>query len=57
MIKIQEAENQIITAYEVFEQRPQDADLLLGPIEVHQQCLGRLPRLVAADAGFYSPRQ
>ncbi len=24
-------------------------------IEVHQQRLGRLPRLVAADAGFYSP--
>ena len=55
LIKIQEAENQIITAYEVFEQRPQDADLLLGAIEVHQQRLGRLPRLVAADAGFYSP--
>ncbi len=55
LIKIQEAENQIITAYEVFEQRPQDADLLLGAIEVHQQRLGRLPRLVAAGAGFYSP--
>lgn len=54
LIKIQEAENQIITAYQVYEQRPHDAELLLGAIEVHQQRLGRLPHLAAADAGFYS---
>ena len=54
LVKIQEAENQIITHYEVYEQRPADSDLLLPAIEIHQQRLGRLPRLVAADAGFYS---
>ena len=54
LVKIQEAENQIITRYEVYEQRPADSDLLLPAIEIHQQRLGRLPRLVAADAGFYS---
>ena len=54
LVKIQEAENQIITDYQVYDKRPPDADLLLPAIEVHQQRLGRLPRLVAADAGFYS---
>ena len=54
MVKIQEAEQQIITDYEVFEKRPVDADLLLPSIETHEQLLDRLPRLVAADAGFFS---
>jgi len=31
-----------------------DSTLLLSSIEVHQQRLGRIPRMVAADAGFYS---
>jgi IS5 family transposase len=55
MVKIQEAEHQIITDYEVFEKRPLDVDLLLPSIETHQQLLGRVPWLVAADAGFFSP--
>jgi transposase, IS5 family len=55
MVKIQEAEGQIITHYEVYDTRPNDADLLLPALDVHRQRLGRLPRLVAADAGFYSP--
>jgi transposase, IS5 family len=54
LVKIQEAEHQIITDYEVFEKRPVDADLLLPSIETHEQLLGRVPRLVAADAGFFS---
>ena len=31
-------------------------DLLIPAIDVHQAKLGRVPRLVAADAGFYSAR-
>jgi IS5 family transposase len=54
MVKIQEAENQIITAYEVYRKRPSDSALLIPAIESHQQQLGRVPRLVAGDAGFYS---
>jgi IS5 family transposase len=54
MAKIQEAENQIVTRYEVFDQRPSDSDLLLPAIEEHQRQLGRTPRVVAADAGFFS---
>ncbi len=54
MVKIQEAENQIITEYEVYETRPSDSALLMGAIESHEEKLGRLPHLVAADAGFFS---
>jgi len=54
LIKIQEAENQIITDYEVCDQRPADSTLLIKSIEVHRQKLGRVPHTVATDAGFFS---
>jgi len=54
MVKLQEAENQIVVDYEVYDRRPNDADLLIPAIEVHQARLGRTPYLVAADAAFYS---
>jgi IS5 family transposase len=54
MVKLQEAENQIVVAYEVYDQRPSDADILMAAVETHQARLGRTPHLVAADAGFYS---
>lgn len=54
MIKLQEAENQIIIAYEVYDQRPQDKDLLIPAVQIHEQRLDRAPELVAGDAGFYS---
>jgi IS5 family transposase len=54
LIKIQEAENQIVTDYEVCHQRPADSTLFIKSIEGHQQKLGRVPHLAAADAGFYS---
>jgi len=56
MVKLQEAENQIITDYEVYDRRPYDSDLLIAAIETHQALLARAPRLVAADAAFYSAR-
>ena len=56
MVKLQEAENQIVVAYEVYDQRPSDQDILMAAIETHQARLGRTPHLVAADAGFYSAK-
>jgi transposase, IS5 family len=56
MVKLQEAENQIIIDYDVYERRPSDSDLLIPAIEIHQAMLGRTPRLVAADAAFYSDK-
>jgi transposase, IS5 family len=54
MVKLQEAENQIVIDFEVYDKRPNDSDLLVPAIECHQAALGRTPHLVAADAGFYS---
>jgi IS5 family transposase len=56
MVKLQEAESQIVTDYDVYDQRPSDSDLLIGAIEKHEAALGRTPRLVAADAAFYSAK-
>jgi IS5 family transposase len=56
MVKLQEAENQIVIDYEVYDQRPSDSELLIPAIEAHAAKLGRAPRLVAADAGFYSTK-
>ena len=56
MVKIQEAENQIITDYAVYEKRPSDSELVITAIESHEQRLGRVPRLVAGDAAFYSAK-
>lgn len=56
MIKIQEAENQIVIDFQVYDQKPSDSDLLIPSIEAHQKVMGRTPDLVAADAGFYSAK-
>jgi len=54
LVKIQEAENQIVTHFEVYDERPTDSALLVEAVEAHQQQLNSTPQLVAADAGFYS---
>ena len=54
MVKIQEAEGQIIVDYEVFDERPSDSDLLVASVRKHQELLERTPILVAADSAFYS---
>jgi IS5 family transposase len=54
LVKIQEAEQQIIVDYEVYAKRPSDSALLVPALEVHQHRLGRVPDVIAADAGFYS---
>lgn len=54
LVKIQEAESQIVTHYEVYDRRPSDSELLTPAIEKHIQQFGCAPRLTAADAGFFS---
>jgi transposase, IS5 family len=54
LVKIQEAENQIVIHYDVFSPRPSDSGLLTPSIEKHQELLGRVPDLATADAGFFS---
>jgi IS5 family transposase len=57
LVQIQEAENQIVTHYDVFAERPSDRHLLLDAVKAHQKILGRVPDLVAADAGYYAQKQ
>ena len=47
----------MVTQYEVFEERPSDRHLLQSAVETQRRKLGRVPQLVAADAGFYSQVQ
>ena len=54
LIMVQEAENQIVTHYQVCEQRPADSTLLKGCLEQHVELFGRAPEHVAADPGFFS---
>jgi transposase, IS5 family len=54
LLKIQEAENQIVTHFEVYEERPTDSSLLVKAVETHEERTGSAPQIVAADAGFYS---
>ena len=57
MVQLVEAENQIITHYDVFDERPSDRSLLEGAVSQQQKKLGRVPQLVTADAGYYSLAQ
>jgi IS5 family transposase len=54
MVKIQEADNQIVIHCEVFDHRPSDSDLLVPSIQKHKELFGRVPDLATADAGFFS---
>jgi IS5 family transposase len=54
LVLIQEAENQIVTHYQVCEQRPADATLMAGCLEQHIERFGRAPEQMAADPGFFS---
>lgn len=56
MVKVQEAENQVVIAFAVYDQRPSDSDLLIPAIEMHEQRMGRTPDLAAGDAGFYAAK-
>jgi IS5 family transposase len=55
LVLIQEAENQIVTHYQVCEQRPADSTLLEGCLEHHVEQFGRAPERVAADPDSFQP--
>jgi IS5 family transposase len=55
-VKIQEAENQIVVDYKVYERRIEDQALLMPAISAHVAIFGSPPRLIAGDRGFWSAR-
>ena len=54
LVQITEAENQIVTRLDVFDERPSDRQLLTEAVKRQTELLGRTPQLVAADAGYYA---
>ena len=54
LVLVQEAENQIITHYQVCDQRPADSTLFVPALEKHIELFGTAPKAVAADPGFFS---
>jgi transposase, IS5 family len=54
LVTIQEAEHQIITAYEVHAGRPADVTLWTPALDRHQALFHRAPYLAAGDRGFSS---
>jgi transposase, IS5 family len=56
LVTIQEAEHQIITAYDVHATRPADMTLWTAALDRHIAIFGRAPDLAAADRGFASAK-
>jgi Transposase domain (DUF772)/Transposase DDE domain len=54
LITIQEAEHQIIAAYDIHDGRPADRTLWVPALDKHRQIFGRAPFLATADRGFFS---
>jgi Transposase domain (DUF772)/Transposase DDE domain len=54
LVTIQEAEHQIVTAFEVHAERPSDLRLWVPALDRHQRIFHRAPDLATADKGFAS---
>ena len=56
MVKLQEAKDQIVIDYEVYDRRPSDLDLLIAAIETHRATeAGRPPHMVASGMPDSTP--
>jgi IS5 family transposase len=56
LVTIQEAEHQIVTAFEIHAARPADVTLWTPALDRHRAIFGRAPDLAAGDRGFSSAR-
>jgi IS5 family transposase len=56
LVTIQEAEHQIITAFEVHPTRPADMTLWIPALDRHVAMFGRAPDMAAGDRGFASAK-
>jgi IS5 family transposase len=54
LVLLQEAENQIVTHYQICDERPADSTLFLPGLAQHLQQFGHAPQFVTADPGFFS---
>lgn len=56
LVTLQEAEHQIVTAFDIHTGRPADVTLWAPALDRHQTIFGRAPDLAAGDRGFSSAR-
>ncbi len=56
-IVVAQCGEKFITHYDVLPKRKEDKDLLDDTLQAHQNLFGTLPRLLAADRGFYRDRE
>jgi IS5 family transposase len=53
MIQIQQVEGKFITAYDVFDNKPVEHELLESVLKSHKKLFGRYPDELAGDKGYY----
>jgi IS5 family transposase len=56
LVRLDEAENGIVSGYQVLEGNSPDTSSWLPALEQHQACFGHAPRMATADRGFYSAK-
>ena len=56
LVRIDEAENGIVSGYQVLEGNSPDTSSWLPALEQHQASFGHAPRMATADRGFYSAK-
>src|SRR5947209_3539408 len=56
LVRIDEVENGIVSAYQVLTGNPADLTSWMPAIEQHQTCFGRAPELATRDRGFFSAK-
>jgi IS5 family transposase len=54
LVRIDEAENGIVSGYEVLVGNPADTTSFLPALQQHQAVFGRVPEMATADRGFFS---
>jgi transposase, IS5 family len=54
LVRIDEAENGIVSGYEVLVGNPADTTSFLPALKQHQAVFGRVPEMATADRGFFS---
>jgi len=56
LVRIDEVENGIVSAYQVLPGNPADTTAWMPALQHHQACFGRAPVMATADRGFFSAK-
>jgi transposase, IS5 family len=56
LVRIDEVENGIVSAYQVLVGNPEDSTSWMPALEQHQASFGRVPEMAAGDRGFFSAK-